>query len=109
MVFNEVRQAGYDEMISAGLVLTGGSSNLPGFVQLARDVLNMPVRVGYPTGVQGPVENISNPAYATAVGLLHWAMRDSEPLSPQAQAGARVEAPDWLKGMKRLFRGFLPE
>src|SRR5207248_2308156 len=76
MVFNEVKQAGYDEMISAGLVLTGGSSNLPGFVQLARDVLHMPVRIGYPAGMQGLVENISNPAYATGVGLLHWAMRD---------------------------------
>src|SRR5207248_1569903 len=105
----EVRQAGYDEMISAGLVLTGGSSNLPGFVPLARDVLNMPVRIGYPSGLQGLVENISNPAYATAAGLLHWAMRDSEPFSPQAQPGPRHEAPDWLRGMKKLIRGFLPE
>ena len=109
MIFNEVRQAGYDEMISAGLVLTGGSANLPGIIPLAMDVLQMPVRVGIPGGLHGLVESISNPAYATAVGLLHWAMRDSEPFSPQVHAGARLAAPEWLRGVRKLFRGFLPE
>ncbi|MHB8577586.1 MAG: cell division protein FtsA [Dehalococcoidia bacterium] len=109
MIFTEVRQAGYDEMIAAGLVLTGGSANLPGIASLAADVLNMPVRIGSPIGLQGLIESISNPAYATSVGLLHWAMRDGEPFSPQVPAGPRPAVPNWLKGVKRLMRGFLPE
>jgi cell division protein FtsA len=109
MIFNEVRQAGYDEMISAGLVLTGGSANLSGFAELARAVLGMPVRIGSPSGLQGLVESISNPAYATSVGLLHWAMRDSDQLSPAVHLGPRLTVPDWLKGVRKLIRGFLPE
>ena len=109
MIFREVRQAGYDEMISAGLVLTGGSANLPGFVELAQDVLSMPVRIGYPVGLGGLADSLSNPAYATGVGLLHWAMRDGGQHSRLAPAAPRLSVPDWLKGMRRLMRGFLPE
>jgi cell division protein FtsA len=109
MIFNEVRQAGYDEMISAGLVLTGGSAALAGFTELARQVLGMPVRIGSPTGMLGLSESISSPAYATSVGLLHWAMRDSDQIGRAVPIGPRLAAPDWLRGMKRLIRGFLPE
>jgi cell division protein FtsA len=108
MISSEIRRAGYDEMVSAGLVLTGGSSNLPGFVELARDVVGMPVRLGTPGGIHGLVESLSNPAYATSVGLLHWAMRDGEHLQA-APARDRIGVPDWLKGVRRLMRGFLPE
>jgi cell division protein FtsA len=72
-------------------------------------VSNMPVRLGYPHNLHGLVETISNPAYATGVGLLHWAMRDNEPYSAQLPARPRVVAPNWLRGMGRLFKGFLPE
>jgi cell division protein FtsA len=109
MVFREVRQAGYDEMISAGLVLTGGSANLPGFMELARDVLGMPVRVGYPISLGGLSDTLANPAYATSVGLLHWAMRDSGQQSRRMPSAPRLRMPHWLRGMRRVMRGFLPE
>jgi len=109
MVLTEVHRAGYDEMVSAGLVLTGGSSNLTGIADLARQVLNMPVRIGIPSGVYGLVETISNPAYATSVGLLHWAMRDGGQYTHPAQVGPRMAMPEWMKGFRKLIRGFLPE
>ena len=109
MVLTEVHRAGYDEMVSAGLVLTGGSSNLTGIADLARQVLNMPVRIGMPSGVYGLVETISNPAYATSVGLLHWAMRDGGQYTHPAQVGPRMAMPEWMKGFRKLIRGFLPE
>jgi cell division protein FtsA len=109
MVFREVQQAGYDEMISAGLVLTGGTANLAGFTGLAREVLAMPVRIGYPVGVGGLIETISNPAYATSVGLLHWAVREGIESPRAAGTPAHVSMPDWLKGVRKLMRGFLPE
>lgn len=109
MIFNEIRQAGYDEMISAGLVLTGGTSNLSGIAELAEQVLNMPVRIGLPNGVDGLADTLANPAYATSVGLLHWAMRDAEHVGSPATIGPHLATPGWLQSARRLMRGFLPE
>jgi cell division protein FtsA len=69
LAYNEIRNTGLSEMMSAGLVLTGGASSLEGVAALAEGIMHMPVRVGYPRGVKGLVELVNNPAYATAVGL----------------------------------------
>lgn len=57
-------------MIGAGIVLTGGSSNILGAVELAEEIFNIPVRIGIPRNVTGPAEIVKNPQYATALGLL---------------------------------------
>jgi len=59
-------------MVPAGLVLTGGSSNLSGIEVLGRDILRLPVRVGVPTEMCGITDTLRDPAYATSVGLLMW-------------------------------------
>jgi cell division protein FtsA len=64
-----------DALVPGGLVLTGGSSNLAGIDALGREVLKMPVRVGAPLNVYGISDQLSDPAYATAVGLLCWGMK----------------------------------
>jgi cell division protein FtsA len=69
LAYNEIRNTGLSEVMSAGLVLTGGASSLEGVAELAESIMHMPVRVGYPRGVKGLVELVNNPAYATAVGL----------------------------------------
>lgn len=69
LAYDEIRSTGLTEHISAGLVLTGGSSSLEGVAPLAESILHMPVRVGSPRGVKGLVELVNSPAYATAVGL----------------------------------------
>jgi len=69
LAYNEIRNTGLSENMSAGLVLTGGASSLEGVAELAEGIMHMPVRVGYPRGVKGLVELVNNPAYATAVGL----------------------------------------
>jgi cell division protein FtsA len=71
----DVRRAGIDDMLAAGLVLTGGSANLPGIDALAEQVLRMPARIGVPRGIHGLSDILANPSYATGVGLLHWALR----------------------------------
>lgn len=113
MILAEVRRAGYDDMISAGLVLTGGSSNLPGLLPLAQTVADMPVRLGVPEGLSGLADTLSNPAYATGVGLLHWAMREGEPVDNPAPTRQRATSdggsPRWMQTARRLMRGFLPE
>ena len=75
MILMEIKRSGYDGMLPAGLVLTGGTANLKGIDALARNVLQLPARVGYPRGIHGLVETVYNPAYATSVGLLLWAMK----------------------------------
>ena len=68
----EIPGSDYIKDVPAGLVLTGGSSNLVGMDVLGRELLGMPVRVGVPTGVHGIADILPNPAYATGVGLLLW-------------------------------------
>jgi cell division protein FtsA len=62
------------------MVLTGGSSALPGIANIASTVLGMPVRTAKPDNLRGLVEKLDSPAYSTSVGLLHWAvaMHDHE-------------------------------
>lgn len=66
----EIRRSGMEQMIAAGIVLTGGSSKMEGVVELAEEVFHMPVRLGTPQFVAGLVDVIRNPIYATGVGLL---------------------------------------
>lgn len=68
---NEIRAAGIG-MLPAGIILTGGASQLSGAAELGREVLQMPVRVAAPAGIGGLVDTLLNPSYSTAVGLLQW-------------------------------------
>ena len=71
LVRNEIRAAGVG-MLPAGIILTGGASQLAGAAELGREVLQMPVRVAAPAGIGGLVDTLLNPSYSTAVGLLQW-------------------------------------
>jgi cell division protein FtsA len=76
MLAGEIRSG--EGVLPAGLVLTGGGAQLAGAAALGREVLNMPVRVAGPTDVGGLTDNILNPAYSTAIGLLYWGARGLE-------------------------------
>lgn len=71
MIQSEIRRCGVDHL-PAGLVLSGGCSCLPGFVELTADMLKMPVRIGAPSASLGVPQELCHPAYATAVGLMTW-------------------------------------
>ena len=66
----ELRRSGFEELIAAGVVLTGGSSKMEGVVDLAEEVFHMPVRLGLPQYISGLVDVVRNPIHATGVGLL---------------------------------------
>jgi len=76
LVKAELTRSGFKELLTAGLVLTGGSSLLDGIVELGEEVLDLPVRMGRPQGVRGLVEVVSSPIYATAVGLIRYAQEN---------------------------------
>lgn len=70
LVHNELRRSGFEELLAAGMVLTGGASNVAGAIELAELNFEMPVRRGLAQHITGPSEILSSPIYATSVGLL---------------------------------------
>ncbi len=81
LVLQEIKRSGYDGLLPAGMVLTGGTSLLPGIRSLASSVLGLPVRLAKPENLVGLTDQLHSPAYSTSVGLLNWAliMSESEP------------------------------
>jgi cell division protein FtsA len=70
IIYNELARSGHDGEIRSGVVVTGGSSELPGVVEMAEQIFGVPARIGYPRGISGLVEVVNKPMYATAVGLV---------------------------------------
>ncbi len=99
----ELRRSGFEELIAAGYVLTGGSSRMEGAVELAEEVFHLPVRLGTPQYVAGLVDVVRNPIYATGVGLLLFGRqnRGSRGGSPGVGRGLRGV---WER-MKSWFQG----
>jgi cell division protein FtsA len=111
LVLQEIKRTGYDGLLPAGIVLTGGSSLLPGLRKAASNVLNLPCRVAAPPPLVGLADALNSPAYATSVGLLHWAQRESlaaaahpKKKKGRAGAGARSLVVDLGKGLDILKR-----
>lgn len=103
MILQEVEGSGYDGLLPAGIVLTGGGSQLRGICDVAQRVLNVPARVGTPRSLVGLVDVLRSPAYATSVGLLRWAISDSNAYRP------RVRQAEWGRRLGSFFRAILPE
>jgi len=76
-----VRKTGLNTQLMSGVVLTGGGSLLDGLVARAEEVLNLPVRLGYPNNVVGPDHEVFDPSYATALGLLRYAVAARDPVA----------------------------
>ncbi|MCJ7624584.1 MAG: cell division protein FtsA, partial [Anaerolineaceae bacterium] len=81
LVLQEIKRSGYDGLLPAGMVLTGGTSLLPEIRKLASDVTGLPVRTAKPENLIGLVDQLHSPAYSTSVGLLNWALMMNETMS----------------------------
>ena len=88
LVLQEIKRSGYDGLLPAGMVLTGGSSLLPGTRTLASRVMGLPVRIARPENMVGLTDQLHSPAYSTSVGLLYWALMMSE-TAPGTTRGGR--------------------
>jgi cell division protein FtsA len=100
LIMMELPRNDYSKFIPAGLVLTGGSSNLPGIAELAEEIAHIPVRVGEPVSLFGVSDELRDPAYATSVGLLLWKMRNQTVHTWVPQSGIRHA----LSQVFRIFR-----
>jgi cell division protein FtsA len=109
MVLREVRRAVHDDILSAGIVITGGTANLEGIAALAEQVTGMPARVATATDLQGLTDALSDPAYAASVGTLQWAVRDYEAGTWAGRQRQHSVSGDWWQKLTRWARVMLPE
>jgi cell division protein FtsA len=105
LVRKELRRSGFEELIAAGIVLTGGSAKMEGAIDLAEEVFHMPVRLGVPQYVEGLSDVVRNPIHATGVGLL---LYGQEALQARAEAAqSKFGVGTVFKRMKSWFQGNL--
>ncbi|MEH6639455.1 MAG: cell division protein FtsA [Porticoccaceae bacterium] len=78
LVQAELRRSGFEDLIAAGIVLTGGTSKMEGAVELAEEIFHMPVRLGSPQNIRGLTDIVNNPIYATGVGLLLYGLQQQQ-------------------------------
>jgi len=108
LILQEIKRSGYDGLLPAGMVLTGGTSALPGISRVASTVLGMPVRTAQPQNLKGLVDKLNSPMYSTSFGLLQWAisMHDHQVTvsnggkrrKPRGENTVKLDAlKDWMK------------
>jgi len=96
----ELRRSGMEEIIAAGIVLTGGSAKMEGVVELAEEVFHMPVRLGAPQYVSGLSDVIQNPIFSTGVGLLLYGHQHQDEVSTKVEetgGGVLAKMKSWFK------------
>ena len=106
LVQAELRRSGYEELIAAGLVLTGGTAQMEGAVELAEEIFHMPVRLAKPHKAQGPSGLLDNPTYSTCVGLLNYALQAGSSIQVELpkRAGIGSSTSQWLGKIKDLVK-----
>ncbi len=97
LVQSELRRSGYEELLSSGIVITGGSSIMRGMVELGEEIFHMPVRVGQPSYAGGLAEVVRHPRYSTAVGLVLAGMQQH-----RNRELARLQAGAFQQVMERM-------
>lgn len=83
----ELRRSGFEDLVAAGIVLTGGTSKMEGVVDLAEEIFHMPVRLAIPQGVEGLLDIVKNPIYSTGVGLLIYGQKQKLEGGDEVKAG----------------------
>ncbi len=106
LTLQEIKRSGYDGLLPAGMVLTGGTSALPGIKRVASEVLGLPVRTAKPENLVGLVDHLDSPAYSTSVGLLRWALtmhaHDMKPTQRQRKGDKRMDFSFVKKWIERI-------
>ena len=103
LIQSELRRSGFEDLVAAGIVLTGGTAKMEGVVELAEEIFHMPVRLARPHGVSGLSDVINNPVYSTSVGLLLHAVKQQENKALRQQGendekSTLFRIKDWIKG-----------
>jgi cell division protein FtsA len=102
LILQEIRESGYQGLLPAGIVLTGGAAQMRGITRVAQKVLGVPARVAKPKNLIGLVDSLHSPAFATSVGLLNWAISGHNAYRPRARQG------ELGRRLGGFFRALLP-
>jgi len=103
LVQSELRRSGYEDLMAAGIVLTGGTSKMEGVAELAEEIFHMPVRLGSPQNIRGLTDIVNNPIYSTGVGLLVYAMKQHQE-GRSVTPTSREQQGSMLSKLKKLFQ-----
>lgn len=109
LVEKEIKRSGYAGLLRAGAVITGGSSQLPGYRDLASRILNMPVRLAHPEKITGIADTLKNPSYSTSVGLLRLGLEMDATVEPEVVDTMGLPVNQWGRRMNEIIRRFLPQ
>ncbi len=99
----ELRRSGFEDLMAAGIVLTGGASKLEGVIELAEEVFHMPVRLGSPHNVSGLTDVVENPIFATSVGLLMYGQNQHQ--SHRYELSSKHGMRGLMRRMRSWFQG----
>lgn len=105
LVQAELRRSGYEDLVAAGIVLTGGSSKIEGVVDLAEEIFHKPVSIGVPRNVSGLMDIVRNPIYSTGVGLLIYGRMQEEQV--RLRGGKRDRGVSFVERLKAWFKNNL--
>ena len=100
LIQGELKKSGFEQMIPAGAVLTGGSVKIEGMRELAEEILQVPIRIGMPANNIGLKNVTRDPIYATAIGLLYFGQKQR-----RRENGQRMSTPSLMKRITGWFHG----
>ena len=102
LVQAELRRSGFENLLAAGVVLTGGTSKMEGVIELAEEIFHAPVRLGTPHSVTGLSDIVENPIYSTGVGLLQYGVKQQQEEDPSLNRDTEKQI---VGKMKNWFQG----
>ena len=102
LVQAEIRRSGFENLLAAGVVLTGGTSKMEGVIELAEEIFHAPVRLGTPHSVTGLSDIVENPIYSTGVGLLQYGVKQQQEEDPVVNRDTENQI---VGKMKNWFQG----
>lgn len=107
LIKEELKRIGRDGLLPAGALLTGAAVKAPGVLDIAREVLGLPVQMGFPVEIGGVIEKVDDPAFATAIGTLLWGVREGS----RRHAGFSLSSLDMRRAAGQVgawFKNLLP-
>ena len=105
LAHNEIKKSDYVHLMTAGAVLTGGAAMLPGTVELAEEIFEMPVKLGVPSGIKSVSDDINLPLHSTGVGLIMYGKENSEMIDGPLSSSESHVFEKIVERMKRWFVG----
>lgn len=108
MVDKELKKIDRSGLLPAGAVLTGGGAKMPGIVAMAKEILRLPVQIGFPDEMNGVVDRIDDPSFATVIGLVMW---ESDENGVFSSSGGKFKMPSFTnigQKIRKILKTFLP-